>query len=36
MDRNRHWAGSEKVTDTTGGDLDLRGSGFRAHGQNTK
>ena len=33
MDRNGHWAGSEKLADTAGGDLDLRGSGFRTHRQ---
>ena len=33
MDGNRRRAASEKVTDTTGRDLHLRGSGFCAHGQ---
>src|SRR5579863_63487 len=33
MDYNRHRAGSEKVTDTASRNLDLRGSGFRAHGE---
>src|ERR1700733_8982522 len=31
--RNRHSPYSEKVTDTAGGDLDMGGSGLRAHGQ---